>query len=122
NVVRRARELVRWIFAPRRKFRTTAQGLRNVHARSADNSAGDRKLGELVLERAAVHAEHARGARDVPVALLQHALDVLALDLRERRYRVVGLAAGSVGIGFEGGEDLVRVGRLRQVVARALAD
>src|SRR5437870_11340108 len=40
---------------------------------------------ELAVQRAAVDAEDARGARHVAVARVEHAADVAALDLGERQ-------------------------------------
>src|ERR1051325_7106410 len=71
---------------------TDVRALRPGHPASA----------ELAVQRAAIDAEDARRARDVAAALVEHALDVAALDLGERELAGRGAGeqiAGGIGLG-----------------------
>src|SRR5262245_42751930 len=83
--------------------------------------ASDRKLRELVLERAAVDPEHPRGLGDVAVAFAQDALDVLVLQASERWRLEAWRIRGRFRAGIERRENAIGVARLVEVVARAEA-
>src|SRR5262245_33431590 len=84
--------------------------MRRLHARG--------ELPQLALQALAVESELARGAADVPVALGEHPLDVLALAARERLAGAGG--GGAEGLAPEDLEEVVDVHGLRQVVEGAL--
>src|SRR6185312_1916120 len=109
----------------RRCVKFSQRDLRKFYARTSvtiGRSRARRVLLQLQLQRAAGDPEAASGLGDVLVAVGQDALDVLPLGARQRRRGDGRAGLDRVrGLARQGGDDLIGVDRLAQIVVRSRA-